>query len=211
MIELGNLRFESQQRAKEFIQKFLRARGVCTILPKDDMFDFLADLIARHPEHGEKEPQGFMISRNAFKNLELVLIEQGGKASVFSFMTCLRGKSDNNKLSEAMREAVKNQIITIAKATRPEACQLCFKTFSDDDVHHVDHVVPFATLKRRFIEEFGKDLVPTVFRDADETGARARFMPEAYVFEELWRSYHQKHAKLRVVHAKCNLTRGLAF
>ena len=67
MIELGSLRFESQQKAKEFIQKFLRARGVCTILPEDDMFYFLADLIARHPEHGQKEPQGFLISRNALK------------------------------------------------------------------------------------------------------------------------------------------------
>lgn len=91
-------------------------------------------------------------------------------------------------------------------ATGPcDSCPLCGQLMWRGIGVHVDHEIPFVDLLVGFLEAHGLTYEDIAIEDL---GLEARFADRA--IGEAWQAYHQSHAKLRLTHDTCNLSRPRA-
>ncbi|TDX21602.1 uncharacterized protein DUF3223 [Modicisalibacter xianhensis] len=81
-----------------------------------------------------------------------------------------------------------------------ELCELCSEPLLQGQLHHVDHIEPFDELLRDFVCD---DYSLIQLKDK---GLYGEFACRGMAAQ--WSQYHAYNAKLRLVHAVCNLRRG---
>jgi len=170
----------------------------------------LFDAVERHPARDEKIGAGvarFLVRRNV-KNpraAETWIERVDGSRIDFSWRKCATGRATSvaSKLRSALREAVRSQIDAFRWTADATRCAMCDRKL-DGDPGHVDHIIPFETLVRDFLSTAPPP--PVAFDDGD--ACQAIFRPDDATFAAAWVAFHARHAQLRLVHARCNLSRG---
>jgi len=201
-IEIGSVVFANVSNGVKFIRQWIDELGESTIGHEHPRFRFLSELLKRHPAYKEVHPVNFYIQPNAFGQLELAFGTFGFGRTAFSFSTCVRGKLKNNKLERAMRSVVVGQVYNIVSNG---FCELCSDVIGDS-ITHVDHIEPFVELKKKFLESW-PDRIPSEFISRSDQGGHIEFHKDDIDFKDAWIKFHFDNATLRVVHAKCNLSR----
>lgn len=217
-LSLGGIVYFSAEDAKAALRAALAralpaGREFVAIPRHGELEAMLFDVVLRHPASAEKVGAGvwqFLLRRNPRNpDASETWIERvDGSRVDFSWHKGVRGTatSPEAELRAAMRAAVQPEIRAFRAAhPAPQTCALCEGAIGDGDAAHVDHVTPFETLARDFTlachlappGQFGRarDVLSPIFRGEDAEYAAA------------WRAYHARHAALRLVHARCNLTR----
>lgn len=202
-IELCGQEFKTKKAAQDFVRSRLR-----TFDQGDPLW---MDLLARHPNKAEKVGAGirrFFASVNwANPNATQLNIERvDGSTIDVSWRSCIDGKAKDvdRKLVDAMRLAVMDQTQEYKQTFEMGYfCENCDVVINEKHMAHVDHIKPFKTLATNFI----KDNEPP--KEFDECGRSfaAKFKNGDKEFENKWKDYHRLEAKLRLLCAKCNLTR----
>lgn len=102
----------------------------------------------------------------------------------------------------AMRSSIDEQIYLFRKENE-QRCVFC------DSVNElqVDHEIHFDTIATNFIDSVGIENIPKTFGNTDDGTNRKCFLEIDDNFKNEWTDYHRKHATLRMLCKKCNLTR----
>lgn len=217
MITLGGETFRTADRAMTALRTELTAvlpagTGIFAVVGQRTMLEaMLFDAIERHPERDLKVGSGiarFLVRRNV-KNpraAEVWLERTDGSRIDFSWRKCATGKATSSaaNLRSAMREAVRSQVAAFRMHESAFLCGLCRREMGADP-GHVDHIIPFELLALEFLAD-GSRTPPTQFDDGDACQAIFRRADE--VFEAAWVAFHARRAQLRLVHARCNLSRS---
>lgn len=184
---------------RERIASILQHRGEIT---ENDRL-FLESYFLPHPKYAEKfdhYANRMMVLLTPQKSPAVHLVKLDG--SMVSISTLFaRNKKGCCDVTAAFRNAIRQQT---QKVISTKNCELCNQALLQDETTHVDHVSPlFYQLLESFRKKCGFDLSSVqLVRD------RNRFFHLADTnLREAWESYHATHAHLRIVHAKCNLSR----
>jgi hypothetical protein len=205
-ITLGARPFSSKEDAKKHIQSILDRNRNNEALTGEDKEVILA-LLERHPKYEQKFGKG--ISEIFVKGLEKsrcfwLKYKDGSAPQDFSYKNCLYDDIDfvYKLRQKAYRTAVQAQIEAYKSQHQHDRCAECNCVSHEI---HVDHEKPqFLELTRQF--EKKQSDPPTEFAQGLYISQKV-FKPEDAKFEQSWQEYHQLHASLRILCAKCNLTR----
>jgi len=200
---------KTKQATIEHTKKILHSNIDKELIGED--LSFILSILPRHPEYKEKSGVGIKtirVKRTAFNSPCFFIERMDGTFIDFSYKTCINGKSIEPKdnLNEAMRAAVKEQIIEFKKfnLVKPFKCPLCSSFIEDDKKIHVDHVNKFRYLSHCFKishecpDRFDDDPVfnNAIFREIDNE------------IKDKWKNYHKQYAILRLICNSCNQKEG---
>ncbi len=199
--------FKTKTALTEYTKNAINATGLCYSLKTKNisLYTFLLDLFSRHPEYPNKISNmiDIFIDRNKMNPsyFALYIRRADGTSEDISWRCCVDGKAKDG-LNAAMRAAVSDQII-VFKNSHEFCCEICNCRDGTSKDFHVDHILPFRDIKKNFLELHPNR--PKIF--GSNQYYLACFRAEDKEYEELWTAYHKKHATLRILCAKCNLTR----
>jgi hypothetical protein len=122
--------------------------------------------------------------------------------------------SNEQKFKEALRNVISDQTTEFKRnasqvnSANNFTCGLCSCTLQnlDSSQVHVDHVIHFQKLVLDFLHVHPEILLPTNYTSNFNT-SQTEFMLEDAWIGMLFAQYHSQHAILRVLCARCNLTR----
>lgn len=163
---------------------------------------FLEQFFKGHPKFDEKfanYAQRMVIALTPQKTPAVHLIKMDN--SVVAISTLFKTKSVVYDQTQAFRNAVWLQC---RATTPPSVCELCQEPLSPAQSLHVDHTKPlFCEILGAFLNTHNIALHDvTVLKDRNNIYQLSNIQ-----LRKTWEAYHYASAKLRVVHAKCNLTR----
>ena len=198
--------FKTQTALYNHFKNIINKIGICESIKlnyPDDYLD-LCDVFKRHPRYPEKFI-GFIdikIKYNLiYKNqYDVFIIKDNGDIDDVSVLkSCISGKP-KNKLLEAMRVSINNQIIEFRNKQKKLLCEICGKTDKIEIDHHSEHM-PFAKL----YDDFIKNNIITIPELFDNTEGHLKcFRSIDILFEESWVKYHKENAILRMLCKECN-------
>lgn len=207
MITLECIDFKFKKNIKAYLKELYERRHKgAEIDPLDIDWSFLSDLLERHPDVECKKGVGiskFVLGSNPLhQNIELQVWRIDGTYVPFNPDECISGKiKSDNKLSEAMREAVECQINHFRNLNKkPIICPNCGRSC---DKYHVDHVVSFKSLSDAFIKSYGR-----VDKFIQLDNFRWAFSDEVVEYSSEWQDFHSKYAILKWLCDKCNMSKG---
>lgn len=192
---------------KSYISINMSQKRVSTILSRlgevseNDRL-FLEQFFTGHPKFNEKfanYAQRMVIALTPQKTPAVHLVKRDN--SVVPISTLFKTKSVVSDQTEAFRNAVWLQ----CRATpAPGVCELCQEPLLPAQSLHVDHDKPlFCEILAEFLNTHNIAL-----RDVKVVKDRNNIYQLSNIqLRETWEAYHYASAKLRVIHAKCNLTR----
>jgi hypothetical protein len=205
---LGGREYRSKAAARSEFQRILHDTPLGRPIEGDDA-ELVGLLISegRHPEAAEKigpGVAGVVVRPASYGQRCFWLLRVDGTEVDFSYLTALNGPANvKTEVVWALREEIGAQIQAFRDETAPVSlCELCLQPA--DGVVHVDHAEPtFDQLATRFAEAAGGwDGI-----SVECVGAYGRRLKDRGL-AEVWRVYHLRDARLRVVHASCNLSRA---
>jgi len=173
--------------------------------------DWFVDLIREmHPYASEKLSKPVVgikkYNRYGHQGDNLMLIYADGSAIPFSWNKCCKGKSSSDACSikSALRAAVQDHTSAVMDQAFRDVhmieCPMSGELIHRGDAH-VDHAPPkFADLVNLWLIDMGLQLEHVPLADDPQGGA---ILPAGDV-RLSWRSFHERHAVLRVVSAKWN-------
>ena len=190
-----------------FYKTLLNNIGLCPSLKRfhDDAYYQFMDLFKNHPEYPDKVKNivDIAIVNNELINkyFELQLIKSYGTTDDISYKKCIYQPSTNNSLKQAMRYAIKDQILDYRDSCDELICEKCG---SEQNIQ-IDHMILFKNLYDDFLSQ-NTLTIPTEFDNTYFNSAK--FKNNDVEFKNSWDEYHKKHAILRCLCNKCNLTRS---
>lgn len=197
---IGDMQFNSKDACRKYVRKLLSEIGNNTIDKNHEHFEFLVNLVKKHPDATVKIGFGidkFIISNDKLNKkahmLEIVRVD--GSTIDISWIICC-GTVLASDLTMAMRNSVEFQTRNFKEKCN-DMCEACKTKTVLLDVHH--HEVNFDTIKREFIA-LTKIEVPTSF-DSDE--AYRPILKEG-PFKVAFLDYHQSRAKYRLLCKTCH-------
>jgi hypothetical protein len=206
-IIIDNIEFSSKAKVIEYTRNLLNNIGEKIIYECNDSFNFLNELIQRHPDADEKIGCGisaFQIKRNYCnkKAMETYIIRFDNTSINYSWISCCNGKpkSDKELLLRAMRCSVVDQILEFRKKSILK-CVFCGCNNGD---FHVDHVKPFKDLANIFLNN--SEYIPTKF-GKDLKYNQTIFLEDDNSFKMEWVNFH-KSAEYQILCERCNLRKG---
>jgi hypothetical protein len=211
---LGSRAFGSKAEARAAFGRILRAYPDDVPLAGDDAeLVFLLVYEGRHPEAVEKVGPGIaeiVVRPSGYGTRGFWLRRVDGSMVDFSYRTALDGPPrPEATVRAALRWEIDDQIAAFRDSVQrraghePVTCELCGQPV-DTGSGHVDHAAPtFQQLAARFAEATGGWGALAV----ECVGATGRRLADRQL-AEVWRRYHARTARLRITHARCNLTRG---
>jgi len=203
------INFNNQKEAMDYTRGILLENEFEKLTPMDDDFQFLDELLDRHPTRKEDigEVEFFRVIRNPLgHHLALNVCDEKGEREM-SWVDCVKGKTKKkkDKLTTAMRSAVLDQ--TQGFKNRECNCQSwqcmnCGKIITNRRLAHVDHIIDFIKLKEIFLED--RNDIPTKFF---EKGSHypTEFDVMSSTFENEWKLFHKQNAHLQMLCSSCNL------
>ena len=210
----GPFSWATKKEAGLFFSEWLKEAQPVQIVTSTERHQCLLDLIKQHPEAKNKIGVGiyrFEIRQNPiFRNQNtFYLIRVDGTSTDFSFRSCISGKKKTAWASFccAARNAVADQILVFKSAAfmaadRP-ACGITGNPVAWNNCH-VDHVVEFSELLRRFVEQHNID-VDTAIKPSSDMQIVAGFACDD--LRRKWCEYHHSFAELRLTTPEANLSR----
>lgn len=178
------------------------ARTVRTVAPDD--LPFVISVLMKHYEWTEKIGCGIasIEVRNNGGTRGFWIVRTDGSAIDISWVVAINGKpSAKADAVTAARKAIASQIAAVPTATGA-ACSICGRVLTATDTVHVDHEIPFDTLFSQWLATHGLSYADV---QSIDTGTRRVMSDPGQVVS--WMNWHALHAKLRVVHSTCNLSR----
>ena len=210
-IVVNGINFKTQKDLMSFVRDILLQNDGEEITPMDDDYQFLDELMDRHPKRPETikgDIKLFRVIRNLNNALAINIEDDEGIKDV-SWNRCVTGiaKKPTDKLNNAMRTAITGQTIEFKdfRFTEGDACKCCGDVMTTRRDAHVDHKdVDFVDIKNKFLEN-RKD-IPTEFRKT------ALHEPYSFkkcdkVFRDDWVLFHEQVATLQILCASCNMTK----
>jgi hypothetical protein len=211
---LGAAVFGSKAEAKAAFRRILNDHPDDVPLRGDDA-ELVSLLIheGRHPQTAEKVGPGIaeiVVRPSGYGTRGFWLRRVDGSTVDFSYLTALDGPPrPEANVRAALRWEIDDQIAIFRDRHRQLAvhglvtCELCGQLVAAEGAH-VDHAAPtFHPLASRFAQATGGWTALTV----ECVGATGRRLVDRQL-AQVWRLYHGHTARLRLVHAHCNLTRG---
>lgn len=204
---LGDREFASKAAATREFRRILHGATIGTPLQGADA-ELVGRLImdGRHPNAVEKIGPGIagvIVRPGAYNTRGFWLQRVDGTEIDFSYVTALNGQaSAKTSVCRALREEIQDQIVAFKiESATISLCELCLQPV--DGGVHVDHAEPtFDQMAVRFAEAAGGwDGIAIVCE-----GAFGRRLADRGL-AGVWQIYHQRYARLRIVHAACNLSR----
>lgn len=216
--KIHNQEFKTKNDAYVHVRALLKSLNNTTVGADHDQFPFLCELIKRHCCYLEKVGCGVKAFRIVVNNTynkgtsHLEIIRTDGTMIDISWVMCCRQTKPRPVkfyLNRAMRHAIELQILSFKteyKKQHPYVCAICSAT---DAVFHVDHHKPqFSDLTKDFVQKYPNH--PTTFARKPLSKGHDVFHTEDKQYEENWSKYHKAKANLRILCARCNLTRPKA-
>lgn len=204
-VTFGSLTFSSQIKAKDYIRTLLHSIGYTTsVKDNTNTFNLLQDIVNNHPNKlYSKDIIDFEIGKDLLSGGYTLSIVKSTETICISWYKCVTGKQPTLKqeLNGALRQSISYQIWDFKKSAK-QICELC----SAIDILHVDHIVHFEKLVQDFHSENNFPL-PTEFIEVDDGTYRRGFTINDKKYEDAWTNYHKRHATLRILCKKCNLSR----
>lgn len=200
MPKINEKNFKTKKAAYEYTKKKLYEMGCRTITEKDpENFNFLCSLVSFKMITHCLEFELFKLPQTK-DALHLRVKTHHSPYKTISWCDCARQTDTNhNKLAQAMRNAVKDNIYAF-KATQTN-CAMCKKEEKEGDI---DHIEPFAIIKKDFTELYSQNgKTPPEEFSMNEFSAFI-FKPENKEFEEEWTKYHNERAKYQLLCKKCH-------
>ena len=213
--QIAHRTFKTKAQIKQAVRDVVAQYGTGETLAGDDDA-FIRALFQRHPEADRKIGCGIdhikVVQCPVYgKNKMFELHRTDGSYTDISWKVCVEGKPPKSDAQDALRNAVDYQI----SAFRTEAfkgdprCRLTGEPLGPGN-SHVDHAPPntFQRLMDNFLTMKGitADQVPVTPPADNQT--RTYLTDE--VFEREWCDFHQRHAKLRLLSARDNLSNARA-
>jgi hypothetical protein len=205
MIEIDNCVFKTKKELLAYVKDIIEENGIGLLKKDSKHFNFINELIKNHSEYDFKKGKGidyFEIKQNKInkKALELYIIRVDRTSIDISYRhCCTQNKSDN--LSRAMRYSIRKQILKFRNQIKNENIIKCCYCGKENTDFEVDHVEPFITLTKKFLQN--KIKIPKDFIDDEKTNM-PKFKEDDYEFKKEWKKYHKKNAKLQILCMTCN-------
>ena len=211
LISINGIDFKRQKDAIDHTRKLLYSlESISEITEKHLGWDYLNALIERHPEYESKKGNGIrsIIIHRKFGNIAIDIKHIDGSRIDISWIYCVKSThaTKYQNLIQAMRLSVKPQIEKFKEDQKSNTtCCICSEPILTLKERHIDHYQPtFKELSDNFIKE--NNPAPTHFDDCPITN-QSKFSDLDHEYSRRWQIYHEKHAQLRLTHAKCNLSR----
>ena len=210
----GPFSWATKKAAGLFFGRWLKETAPAHVVTDSDEHKCLLDLISQHPESRSKIGVGvdrFEIRRNPiFRNQNtFYLIRVDGTATDFSFRSCISGKKKTAwaLFCCAARNAIADQILvfksTAFMAVDRPVCGITGDSVKWDNCH-VDHVVEFSELLKRFVDKYDID-VDAAIKPSSDMQIVAEFACDD--LRRKWCEYHHSFAELRLTTPVANLSR----
>lgn len=213
-IKISDLVFNKQKDAEDYVRDLLLQLEKDGFVDKSSIhWPFFCELLAHHHQYDEKRGAGiskFHIGRSKYNHIEMSLERVDGALDNVSWKKCVTGKATSviGNLKAAMRVEIESQIESLKATFNPDKiCEICSTTLTERKDTHADHIEHFDILVENFLQT-NQDY-PIIFDDEPITN-RAMFKSSDSHFAKRWYEYHQKTARLRLVHSTCNLKRKKA-
>lgn len=175
----------------------------------------LFDVLLMHPRADEKigvGVQAFGVQRNPqFGKKEFVIYRTDGTFTEFSYLKCLKSRTNKTDFTQACRQAVSGGIIAFHhqyfKQVINPLCALTGIILTPNN-SHVDHIYPqtFSSLVERFMKSHKVDIDAVELVSGGDNSCTVQLKDKQ--LEKAWIEYHWKYAKLRVISASANLALG---
>lgn len=206
---LGGLTFTSKKDVKAYAQAILHNHQHGYRLTEAETA-FFCDLLETHPHRDEKVGPGIVainIGRDPnFNTPMFVATRVDGRRIDFSYNECLAPTNSLTKFSAACREAVSDDILAFRDKTFNGSdwvlCPLTGQMITRNEAH-VDHAPPwpFSAIVCKFIDTYQIDATTIEMDPRNMT--RDVFKDKA--LRELFRRFHAKFSRLRVISAAENI------
>ncbi len=213
-IVIGERAFKSHEAAKRFVRDIRDAYEDGVRVSEVDAA-VLADLLLLHSEALQKIGKGiagFSVateSQYGGRNRHFVVHRVDGSSTDFSFKNCIEGPSHRNDRLGALREAIAPQTtrfkqLAFEKVPRVRcAMEGTWIEFADA---HVDHATPrtFAALVAKWLQSESLDLDDVTITPPGDNQLVAELADASQ--RRSWTTFHEKHAALRMVSSRANLS-----
>lgn len=216
-VQIDTTLYQSLKECKIDVAARMCSIGITSSILTDapDQYDFFHSLTKRHPNHVVKleDLSDFAIVPNVMNPsaLELNIVKTNGDMISISIDTCLRRKSETtqSKFHSALRYSIEDQILAFKSKFKSgnNKCTMCGESLNLYTAH-ADHIVYFKDLVDDFMIVLRRDglSIPTDYAKLPGKNVSI-FKREDHVISRLFQEYHREHARLRLVCARCNLSR----
>ena len=210
MINLANHEFTSKKHLEEVTREMFLNIPKPTVIDRSHMlWQFMYELISRHPERDHKFKNGiqyFIITVNKIRPqfTECHYVDNSDVEHNFSWVKCCRARpvAGNFNLLNAMRNTIANQVISWKHKQTVTHCEQCE---SQLDLH-VDHKdVSFDQIVKDFLAL--EENIPTEFDDHSIKNS-AVFKKQDEIFKHRWADFHNIKATYQLLCAKCNIKKS---
>lgn len=207
--------YKTQGEFEKYVRKIIYDEiGICYDVKNTypDKYNILIKILERHPNFNSKSENmcNIKIIKDAlnFRALQIIILKNDNSEIDISWRCAITGKHKPKKslLTGAMRTSIEDQIHTFRRNCDTYTCELCGSV----EELHVDHndekKSAFDELANNFVKE-NNNIYPDKFGDLEDGTNRRCFLKEDNDFKKKWIEYHHKHAILRILCRKCNLSR----
>jgi hypothetical protein len=211
-ITIGEYEFDTKTEAKAAVKEILNGHPMGYTLT-GDQDTFIRDLIALHPatedkigcgvHHIEIRPDPDYGTTRCFH-----IIRTDGLSTDVSYQKCIDGEKYRQLLRPALRTAIQHQIQQFKQtqfASGPQECPYTSERLTLETCH-VDHLPPmtFETLVTEWLKLSSLREVDVQITGREDNSS-TRSMTNANQIDS-WTTYHQKHARLRLLSQRGNLS-----
>lgn len=211
-VRIGDKVWPNKKSALEHYQAILASYSAGSTIEDEDYED-IAALLLNHPSAKLKIGSGIKsitVNSDQFGTKCFHANRTDGTSDNFSYKKCINGESSAiTNFSQACRKAVEEDIIKLRdelfSSGKSVRCQESGQVLSLDQAH-IDHRQPhtFSMIVERFIEVNGFDVDDIEYVSQ---GVYGRAFKDSKI-SKMFREYHKKKAKLRVVAKDRNLRRS---
>lgn len=209
-ITVGERYYPTKKEAEEACRSVVDRYGPGAAVTGAEDDEFLRGLVALHPEYELKRGvgiAGFRVVRTAFGTVGFVITRVDGSVIDFSWRECLKPTPHRTQVFKAFRHAIAPQIAETRRALLAAGNLTCAVTGAPIPAGelHIDHYDPtFLELAERFVA--GNGGFDAIRIKPDPGQGISSLELEDQDLDEAWRVYHERHAKLRPVLDRVNLS-----
>ena len=204
--------FKSKTAAGDYIRSIVdRYRDNQSIIGED--FEFLSELVLMHEESQQKIGCGIseiFITHEAEyggQNRHFNIRRIDGTTTDFSWKKCLEANNPSKDIYNALRQAIKDQIIKFKELSSyiGTQCPLSGEILTTSNCH-VDHIKPdsFLNLVNEFLAHKKININYIKISDPSDNQLVAELVDEQFKIE--WQNFHRSKCKLRVISKTANLS-----
>jgi len=193
--------FDSKKELKQCISNYFKKFND---IQEVDL-KFFKELLKFHPNYENKckKMENIFLAKNSWGTKCIHIFNTDGTIDDISYLKCIDGVNNYTNMTKAFRCEIEYQIKNFRKEflNNSSKCELCNNKLKNDANTHVDHIIKFRDILKKFLQKIKSDFV-----DTKSIGVRRIIKDEE--IRNKWIKYHKKHSKLRLLCKKCNLKLG---